>query len=573
MLKIEPLQRRFLPTDFKVTDWKALEPYFQILLGRDISTRDDFDQFQRDINEISCILGEESTWRFIRTTTHTNDQAAQDAYSNMNNNITPAASEMSNKLTKKLLASPFSDQPRDEAERLMFRGMKAADKMFRSENIPLMTELRQLSVDSDKLRGSMTVELDGETLTIPQLSGRFYSPDRAVREKAWHAMHGRRLQDKEKYDTIFDQMVKKRHQIALNAGYKNFRDYQFDAMQRFDYTPEDCMTFHAAIRKHFTPLVTDLYRKRSQQMQLDRLMPWDMMVDPLGRPALKVFASSDDLLEKGLVMLDGVDPFFGDVVRLQRDMGRLDLASRPHKRPGAYNSGLPETNVPFMFANTTDKVNDVRMFVHEAGHAGHSLLAVDLPLQAYKRVPIEMAELASMSMELLVFDKWSIFLSDTEECERAQEDFLEEVMLKFLPVAQGDLFQHEIYTHLDMTSEDRNDLWYDQLKGFTPAGIDLGSYPEIHRTRWHNVSHFFGTPFYYIEYLISQMGALQIWRNYLHDPQKTIKQYKEALALGYTKSLPELYRIAGIKFDFSEAMIADLVPFLTERLACYKNKE
>jgi oligoendopeptidase F len=566
MLSLEVKPRQFLPQDFKVTSWDAIKPFGDKLLERDISTREAFNQFLLDETEFSAVLGEEGTWRYIRNSTHTNDTEAQKSYEEFITLISPPLAELGNELNKKILASPFVNQPESEEQALMFKRMKLEASMFRSENIALQTEVEQLGTESGKLRGAMTVEIDGQTLTLQQAGDRLFSPDRTIREQAWTVMQKRRMQDKDAFDVIFDQMVKKRHQIALNAGYKNFRDYQHDAFGRFDYSPSDCYAFHEAVEKHVVPILSRLNKKRADLMKLDALKPWDGSGDPLGRPALKAFNGVDDMVNKGITMLDRVDPFFGDVVRAQRDLNRLDLESRPHKRPGGYNAEMRETHVPFMFANVTSKVDDVATFIHEAGHASHDVLTHDLPLQAYKSYPIEIAEVASMSMELFAFDKWDVFFSNDEDKKRAQHEFLLNIIYIFPWMAQIDAIQHAFYVNPDMTAEERHDAWFDIVKRFTPDCVDRTGFDEEYRTLWQKQTHVFTYPFYYIEYAIAQLGALQLWRNYLKDPKTTIAQYRAALTLGYTKSLPELYETAGIKFDFSPAMLQELVPFLMEQI-------
>jgi oligoendopeptidase F len=571
MLQLQDRPRRFLHTDFKITDWDTLAPFGQLLLERDITTRDGFNQFLLDESEFESAIGEERTWRYIRSSTHTNDDLAQQAYEQFITTIDPPLSELSNQLNQKILASPFVDDPQNEAEKILFRGLKMKASLFRSENIPLETELEKLATESDQIRGAMTVELDGETLTLQQAGIRFFWPDRNKREEAWRALQARRMQDKDNFDTIFDQMVKKRHQVALNAGYKNFRDYMFAALQRFDYTPEDCFAFHDAIEKHVLPLLGKMNQIRAARMDLPVLKPWDTANDPFGRPALKAFDGVHDMVEKGIATLHAIDPFFGDIARAQQDMGRLDLDSRPNKRPGGYNAGMPESHVPFMFANVTSLVDDVSTFIHEAGHATHDILSHDLPLQTYRNYPMEIAEVASMSMELFAFDKWDLYFADSTECQRAQEESLASILTLLPWMAQIDAFQHAIYTQPDLTIEQRHDIWAAIAARFAIPGIDRSGFEQEYRTQWQRQGHVFSVPFYYIEYGIAQLGALQLWRNYMNDPKKTIEQYKAALTLGYTRTLPVLFATAGIKFDFSPAMVAELVPFLMGQLEKFES--
>lgn len=566
MLDLPARTRAFLPQDLKINSWADIEPFGKDLLERDITTRAAFDQFLLDESELSGVMEEEGTWRYIRNTTHTNNEEYKKSYEDYITHIAPPLAELGNALNQKILASPFIDQPDSEAQALMFKRLKLAASLFRSENVALQTEVEKLASAYGKIQGAMTVNLDGEELTMQQAGVHLFSPDRPLREKVWRAMQARRLQDKDQIDDIFAQMVEKRHQMALNAGYKNFRDYKHDSFARFDYTPEDCYAFHDAVEKHILPILSRLNKRRAKMMGLDALRPWDGSGDPLGRPALVAFKNVDDMVTKGIAMLDRIDPLFGDVVRTQKAMDRLDLESRPHKRPGGYNAGMPQTHVPFMFANVTSKVDDVATLIHEAGHAVHDILIYDKPLRAYRDHPIEMAEVASMSMELFAYDKWDIFFGDEEDRKRAQEEFILAILYIFPWMAQIDAIQHAFYLNPDMSAEERHDTWFKIVQRFTPEGVDRSGFDEDYRTLWQKQGHVFNYPFYYIEYAIAQLGALQLWRNYKKDPEKTIAQYKAALALGYTKPLPELYETAGIKFDFSSDMLQELVPFLMDEL-------
>ncbi|MDB5477559.1 MAG: oligoendopeptidase, partial [Alphaproteobacteria bacterium] len=448
----------------------------------------------------------------------------------------------------------------------VLRNLKTQIDLFRPENIPLDTQQEQLGAEYMKIRGAMTVTLDGEEMTLQKASDRLYWLDRAKREEAWLASQERQHQDHARLDDIFSQLVGIRKEIAANAGFDNYRDFKFKSLGRYDYTPEDCYTFHEAIEQAIVPLVAELQKEQAAGLGLEKLRPWDGAVDPKGRPPLKAFNDTDDLVQKSLQVFTNLDPLFHDTVKLLRDKGQLDLESRMNKAPGGYMSPLSESKIPFIFANATEKVGDLVTLIHEVGHAVHSVQTRDLRLLAYGSNPSETAELASMSMELLTMDQWDVFFPIEEECRRAKRDHLEKIIGFFPWMAMVDAFQHEIYLKPDLTIQDRHKIWAWTQQRFTTGLVDWSGFADWHETQWHKQLHIFEVPFYYIEYGIAQLGALQVWRNYKQDKKQAVEQYKNALALGYTESIPEIYETAGIRFDFSAGMLKELMAFVQDEL-------
>ena len=378
--------------------------------------------------------------------------------------------------------------------------------------------------------GSMTVEVDGKELTLQQASNFLKNPDRKIRENVFHKINEKRMAHANELDELFTKLVGLRHQVALNAGFENFRDYMFAAMGRFDYTPADCDAFHNAIQQEVIPLVKDFTAKRKMDLGVDSLKPWDMDVDTKNREALEPFTSGADLLDKTITCFKKVDDYFAWCIETMDNMERLDLESRKGKAPGGYNYPMAETNVPFIFMNAASSTRDVETMVHEGGHAVHSFLSKDLELSAFKNCPSEVAELASMSMELLSYDGQDAFYKNPNDLKRAKEEHLEGI-IKILPwIATIDKFQHWIYTHPQHTTEERKTYWLQLSKDFGTGMVDWTGMENIQSNTWQKQLHLFEVPFYYIEYGMAQLGALAVWRNYLNNKSKALEQYKAALS-------------------------------------------
>jgi oligoendopeptidase F len=402
---------------------------------------------------------------------------------------------------------------------------------------------------------------------MQQASNFLLKTDRQTREEVWLAMHNRRMQDTEKLEDLFDKMVALRHKIAQNAGFENFRDYMFKALGRFDYTPADCKAFHTAIEENVVPLLKSTMRKRQAQMGLENLKPWDTAVDPLGREPLKPFEKGEDLLAKSLDCLDAVDRFFADCLRTMKEKKLLDLESRLGKAPGGYNYPLAETNLPFIFMNASGNLRDVETLVHEGGHAVHSFLMAPLELNAYKNTPSEVAELASMSMELISMKGWNAYFSNEQELKRAKSEQLEGIISTLPWIATVDAFQHWIYENPEHTRKQRADKWLELSRRFGTGMIDYTGLENALTYSWHKQLHIFEVPFYYVEYGMAQLGAIGVWKNCLEKPEQGLEMYKAALKLGYTQSIPNIYSAAGIKFDFSAYYISELFSFVNAELA------
>lgn len=541
---------------------------FELLLSAEPAGADAFRAWLRDVSALESAVSEDLAWRYIRMTCDTANKEYEAAYLDFVQNIQPRLAPLEDRLNRKIVDSPHAAAAEsDEAIRIYFRSLRGAIEIFREENIPLQAELSTLAQEYSSIQGAMSVEIDGQTYTMQQASNFLLRTDRALRERVWQAMNQRRMQDTGKLEDIFDQMVAKRQQVAANAGFANFRDYMFKAMGRYDYTPADCKAFHGAVENHVVPLLREVTRKRREQMGLEKLRPWDTAVDPLGREPLKPFEGGQDLLNKSLHCLDQVDRFFSDCLRTMQQKNLLDLESRLGKAPGGYNYPLAETNLPFIFMNASGNLRDVETLVHEGGHAVHSFLMAPLELNAFKNTPSEVAELASMSMELISMKGWNAYFSQPDDLKRAQTEQLEGIIGTLPWIAQVDAFQHWLYENPGHSRDERAAMWLQLSERFGTGMIDYTGLEDALRYSWHKQLHIFEVPFYYIEYGFAQLGALGVWKNCLQQPQRGLEQYKAALTLGYTRSIPDVYSAAGIRFDFSAVYISDLFGFLKQELA------
>lgn len=563
---IQKLPRHFLPADFAITNWEGLEPYFRNLDERVINSLPDLEQWLKDASELEAVISEDACWRQIKMTCDTENKELEEAFTFFMMEIQPKIQPYSDKLNKKLVDSPFTKELDQKKYFTYLRNVRKNIELFRVANIPLQAELSVMQQQFGVISGKMTVEMNGQEYTLQQAAKFLEDPDRNIREDVYHKINGKRLQDKKELNDLFSSLLKKRHQVALNTGFENFRDYRFAELGRFDYSKEDCYQFHEAVKLHVMPLVNQIYEIKKKKLGLDTLRPWDVEAEPAGIQPLRPFKNGGELTEKTIACFDELKPFFGDCLRKMKTMGHLDLESRKGKAPGGYNCPLAESGAPFIFMNAAGQLDDVTTMVHEGGHAIHSFLAHELELTGFKEYPTEIAEVASMAMELFSMNHWHVFFDDKEELKRAKEQQLERVITIFPWIATIDKFQHWIYENPDHTEEERAAQWVSILEEFSSAVIDFSGLDEYRKFAWQRQLHLFEVPFYYIEYGIAQLGAIGLWQQYKQDSEAAIKNYITALKLGGTKTLPELFKAAGLQFDLSPAHIQQLMLFVKQEL-------
>ncbi len=505
-------KRQFVPENFKVDSVENIKALYQKLLNRPVSSAQELERWLQDRSELDAVLDQDGSLRYIRMTCQTDRQEYSKAYQYFIETIAPAVKPLQDELNRKFLKD-YERFPLDEKRYAVYlKDLKTEVALFREENIPLQTKVDLLSQEYQKICAAMTVEFKDKEQTLPQMGKYLLEPDQKLREEAWRQTAIRRLKDKAKLDEIFDEMLKLRHQMALNAGYKNYRDYKFVALHRFDYTPADCKKYHETVEAVVVPLVKKILERRAKQMKLKNLRPWDLAVDPLGQKPLKPFNQVDELMEKCKGIFYKVDNSLGEKFDQMVQNGLLDLASRKGKAPGGYQSALAEARKPFIFMNAVGVDDDVRTLLHEAGHAFHSLLCAGDPLLSYRHGPMEFNEVASMSMELLGGKFISAFYSKEEEA-RSNISHFEDVISLLVWVATIDSFQHWIYENPNHTSSERAKEWMNVRRRFGANVVDWNGLETEHQFLWHRQLHIFEVPFYYIEYGIAQLGALQVWLN------------------------------------------------------------
>jgi len=563
---IEKLKRHFIPDDFTVTDWEHLEPYFKDLLERKLETSQDFEQWLKDMSELEAVVSEDISWRHIKMTCDTENKLLEEAFNYFCMEIQPKIQPYADALNRKLVNSPLTKELNPEKYFTYLRSVKKSIDLFREENIPLQAELAVMQQRYGAISGKMMVEVNGKEYTLQQAAKFLESPDRNLREEVYRKINERRLQDKDALNDLYSKLIEKRHQVALNAGFENYRDYKFKELGRFDYTKEDCFRFHEAVRQHVIPLVNKIYEKKKKKLGVTELRPWDMEAEPEGTKPLTPFTNGDELIHKSITCFTRLRSFFGECLQQMHVMKHLDLESRKGKAPGGYNSPLAESGAPFIFMNAAGQMHDVTTMVHEGGHAIQSFLTHDLELSGFKEYPMEIAEVASMAMELFSMDHWNVFFDNNEELKRAKEHQLERTISIFPWIAIIDKFQHWVYENPTHSVDERNKKWIEILQSFSDDVIDYSGLDMYRQNAWQRQLHLFEVPFYYIEYGIAQLGAIGMWMQYKKDPEKALDNYTEALALGGTKTLPQLYEAAGLKFDFSPENIKVLMDFVNEEM-------
>ncbi len=548
-------------------DWSTIEPHFNALCDAELAPQDVPAWLSR-WSDLEKIIAEAIAVASRAKSEDTTDEVAERSFRYLIEEIQPKAQVAAQALKLKLLAVPGFEPGPEHAE-LLRRFRNEAD-LFREANVPLQAELTVLVSEYDKIVGVMSVVIDGVELTLQQAEQRLLDPDRAVRETAWRAVHSRWLEDRAALDELFLKQLSLRRQLARNADLPDYRAFVWREYGRFDYSPDDCLTFHDAIEAEIIPLASRLLEMRREQLGIARLRPWDLGVDPASRPALQPFTDVAELEAGAARIFEQVDPELGVQFARLRD-GFLDLGSRKGKAPSGYCSFFPVTGMPYIFLNAVGTHSDVQFLLHEGGHAFHALASSEHHDLIWNHwAPMEFTEVGSMAMELLAapyFEAERGGFYTTEEAARARREHLEGIV-QFLPyMAVVDAFQHWIYAEapLDVTAADLDAKWDELWKRFRP-GVDWSGLEAERMTGWHRKVHIFTAPFYYIEYGLAQLGALQIWRNALENQAAALRAYRRALALGNTRPLPELFQAAGARLAFDRGTVGELAALIAAHL-------
>ena len=559
---IQKTARHFIPVDFTITNWEQLEPFFKDLLERNIDTSENLEQWLLDQSELEAVVSEDACWRQIKMTCDTENKTLEEAFGFYCTEIQPKIQPYADALNKKLVNHPLAKDLDTNKYFTYLRTIRKSIELFREANISIQSELAVMQQQFGVISGKMTVNVNEQEYTLQQAAKFYESKDRSVRESTYRKVQERRLQDKDELNKLYSNLLGKRNTEALNAGFDNYRDYRFKELGRFDYTKEDCFAFHDAVKQHVLPLVNLIYQKKKEKLGLDTLRPWDLEVEPEGAPSLQPFKTSEELINKSIECFSKLQPFFGECLTKMNALKHLDLESRMGKAPGGYNCPLAESGAPFIFMNAAGQMQDLITMVHEGGHAVHSFLAHPLPLTGFKEYPMEIAEVASMAMELFSMEHWDVFFKDEAQLKKAREYQLERVITIFPWIATIDKFQHWIYENPTHSIAERTAKWNEVLKEFGDDVIDYSGLEDYRSNLWQKQLHLFEVPFYYIEYGIAQLGAIGMWQQFKNNPELALANYCNALSLGGTKTLPELYKAAGLKFDFSPDQIKVLMEFV-----------
>ena len=553
----------FIPEDFDASSWENIEPYVDDLIQRNLSCSSCLEKLISDSSNLAEHISETGALLYIGMTCDTENETKKTDFLNFVENIRPKLSKFSDKLNRRIAEHPSVGDLPDRYD-LMIRGIKSDIDIFREENIPLGVEQTKLVTKAQGITGGMTVEFEGEERTFPEMKAFLESNNRSVREKAWKSMVSRWMNDSEELSEIFDELIKIRHEIAKNAGFDSYTNYMFKAMHRFDYTVEDCLTFHNSIEKVCMPIVREINEKRRSSFNLEILSPWDVNEksgsgpDIEGKNPLRPFDNVGEMVQKLSELFHRMSRDLGNKFDKLVEMDTLDLETRKGKAPGGYQYYLEKSRVPFIFMNAAGLQGDLETMIHESGHAFHSLYCGHLDLIDERNYPIEFAEVASMSMELLTQDEWQIFYDNDDEVNRAILSHLEGVVFLLPWIATIDAFQHWIYANPNHTREERKEYWL-SLRDRFGSKMDWKDNEDFRELSWQQQGHLFGVPFYYIEYGIAQLGALQLWQTHRKSPEKALKDYENAMKLGNTKILPELFAAAELKLGFDEKHVDSLI--------------
>ena len=553
----------FIPEDFDASSWENIEPYVDDLIQRNLSCSSCLEKLISDSSNLAEHISETGALLYIGMTCDTENETKKNDFLNFVENVRPKLSKFSDKLNRRIAEHPSVGDLPDRYD-LMIRGIKSDIDIFREENIPLGVEQTKLVTKAQGITGGMTVEFEGEERTFPEMKAFLESNNRSMREKAWKSMVSRWMNDSEELSEIFDELIKIRHEIAKNAGFDSYTNYMFKAMHRFDYTVEDCLTFHNSIEKVCMPIVREINEKRRSSFNLEILSPWDVNEksgsgpDIEGKNPLRPFDNVGEMVQKLSELFHRMSRDLGNKFDKLVEMDTLDLETRKGKAPGGYQYYLEKSRVPFIFMNAAGLQGDLETMIHESGHAFHSLYCGHLDLIDERNYPIEFAEVASMSMELLTQDEWQIFYDNDDEVNRAILSHLEGVVFLLPWIATIDAFQHWIYANPNHTREERTEYWL-SLRDRFGSKMDWKDNEDFRELSWQQQGHLFGVPFYYIEYGIAQLGALQLWQTHRESPEKALKDYENAMKLGNTKILPELFAAAELKLGFDEKHVDSLI--------------
>lgn len=557
-------RRTHFPEDFKIEKWQDLEKVLKEILAEEIMSENDLIGIIEKIGELSDVLEETGAWKMIKVTQFADNAEFAKEQEEFYESVAAPSSPYFFQLEKKIVESEFFVRLSHEKYSHLGKILRNDIDLFREENIPLFVKENGLVNKYAEIYSQLTVQFEGSEKTLKEMDLILKDNDRSRREKAWRLVAGKMLEKREEFEQLFDELKNLRVQSAKNAGFENYRDYAHKAHGRFDYTPDDLYRFHESVEKIVLPVIREINEKRREKLGVDALRTWDMAVELDGK-SLKPFSCVEELLSGSLHMLGRMDPEFAEVIGGMAADGYLDLSNRKGKAPGAYSCPLNRTGSSFIFMNAVGLNDDIETLLHESGHALHNFATREEKISEYKDAPSELAEVASMSMELFALDYLDEFYKDDADIKKAKREKLKDAITIFPSVAAGDAFQHWAYINPDHTAGERDEK-FAELKAKFDVGVDWSGLEKERSAGWLRVPHFFESPFYYVEYAIAQLGAIALYKQLKEDPQKAFRNYKNFMRLGYAKSVPEVYAAAGIRFDFSEEYVKEMIDFIAEEL-------
>ncbi len=554
------MDRVYYSENFNVEEIENVKEELQKLLKKDIKNVEELEKYIDEYNELSAIVEEAMAWKYIKMTRFADQEEYSKDFNDFYGTVVAEFNRESFHINKKIYDSPYSRELPEERYKNYKLILKNDIEIFDEKNIPLQIRENELSNQYGEIISKINIEFKGESYTLSQMNRFLKDNDRETREQAWRKIYAAVSENKSELNGLFDKLLKIRVEMSKNKNFENYRDYMHKAKGRFSYTPEDLYKFHESVEKVIVPMLSEINEKKRSKINVDTLRPWDTEASEDGK-ILKPFEKERELLEKGISALGDVKEEFGSRLRYMAEKEFLDLENRKGKAPGGYNYPLSESGAAFIFMNAVGVHRDVVTLMHEAGHALHSFATKDEKLMSYKDTPSEVAELASMSMEFLSMDKWNRFYEKENDLKKAKKEQIIGALQTFPWVMTVDAFQHWIYLNPNHTQEER-DTKFEELMDRFNTGINWQGLESEKSVTWLKQLHIFEVPFYYIEYAISQLGAIGIYKNYKDNREKTLGRYEEFLSLGYSKSIEEIYETAGIKFDFSEGYISELANFL-----------
>ncbi|MEO0289255.1 MAG: M3 family oligoendopeptidase [candidate division WOR-3 bacterium] len=565
------MKKNFKNLNFEIKGWDDLKEYYDDILNREINNDGDLLELLEDFSSISEFLSESYGWAYINMTRDTQNKEYRERFLVFNDQIEPKMKEVNFEILKKIVNCEHLSKLDQSKWGILIKRFKNEVEIFRKENIQIDTEITKKTMEYQQTIGSMVINFRGKEYTLPQMALFLQSKDRDERKEAFDAVVKKRIEYADRIEDILSGLTALRNKKAKNANFKNYVEFRFRELERFDYGIKECEEFHNSVLDVVTPIYGEIVKEKTRKMNLEKIKPYDLSATLSDEIVLKPFENTEDFIEKSKRVFYSVDKRFGEVFEKVVEKKHLDLESRKGKAPGGYNYPLYKTGLPFIFMNSSGVHSDMKTLMHETGHAVHTLAVKDLFTYFYKSTPSEIAEFASMGMELLTYDRWDIFYIDQQSLKQAKKKHLEGIISFFPWCAVVDKFQHFLYSRENISPSERKDYFKSIYNEFSEKFVDWSDYDDYLKISYHKQLHIFEMPFYYIEYGIAQLGALQLWINYRENPKKAIDDYLSALKAGSSLTISEVYRIANVKFDFSKDMMEKLIGFTFDeykKVAC-----